>query len=262
MAGKKPKNTIEYIKWLEKEFKLSITNRTRVHYKSVTNIMKRDFKHSAFWNQLIENLKEYNAQYKLKTNYNLMTDFFPSIVIKPFNSFLHKTYRKNIVENSSWPNEPKDGWILPDCWYSRINDIIRSLIVVKYLDGVQFLVEKIKNMCDEEESYCKIFFEAREEGYYAAHLYTKQEFEIPKVSWDTDTIEASVEIQITTQLQEVIRNMLHKYYDEKRKRAEKKTVKWQWDYKSEEFSANYLGHILHYVEGMILDIRDKQKEAS
>ncbi|GAI51334.1 unnamed protein product [marine sediment metagenome] len=54
--------------------------------------------------------------------------------------------------------------------------------------------------------------------------------------------------------------MLHKYYEETRKRLEKEDIKWQWNYKSDEFVANYLGHILHYVEGMIMEIREKQKE--
>ena len=27
-----------------------------------------------------------------------------------------------------------------------------------------------------------------------------------------------------------------------------------------EFAANYLGHVLHYVEGMIMDIREKQEK--
>jgi len=31
------------------------------------------------------------------------------------------------------------------------------------------------------------------------------------------------------------------------------------DYKSPEFSSNYLGHIIHYVKGMIVEIRDKEK---
>ena len=47
---------------------------------------------------------------------------------------------------------------------------------------------------------------------------------------------------------------------EKRKRITKENVKWQWNYKGDEFTANYLGHILHYVEGMIMEIRDKQEE--
>lgn len=69
-----------------------------------------------------------------------------------------------------------------------------------------------------------------------------------------------IEIQITTQLQEVIRSLLHKYYEDRRKGVEAEGTKWQWDYKSDEFVANYLGHILHYVEGMIMDIREKQRK--
>jgi hypothetical protein len=79
------------------------------------------------------------------------------------------------------------------------------------------------------------------------------------MSWDTQKVIVSVEIQITTQLQEVIRLLLHKYYSEKRKKGSIDKVKWQWNSSSEEFVANYLGHILHYVEGMILEIREKQR---
>ena len=69
-----------------------------------------------------------------------------------------------------------------------------------------------------------------------------------------------IEIQITTQLQDVIRKLLHIYYEERRKKITEDDIKWQWDYKSDEFVANYLGHILHYVEGMIMDVRSKQAE--
>ncbi|MGA8916838.1 MAG: hypothetical protein WB474_12690 [Nitrososphaeraceae archaeon] len=33
---------------------------------------------------------------------------------------------------------------------------------------------------------------------------------------------------------------------------------WKWNYKSDLFSSSYLGHILHYVEGLILEVRHKQ----
>ncbi len=68
----------------------------------------------------------------------------------------------------------------------------------------------------------------------------------------------NVEIQITTQIQEIIKVLLHKHYEENRKTTVPKDYKWQWDYKSPEFSSNYLGHIIHYVEGMIVEIRDKE----
>jgi hypothetical protein len=49
-------------------------------------------------------------------------------------------------------------------------------------------------------------------------------------------------------------------YEEMRVKSTKEdNRKWQWNYQSLEFSSNYLGHILHYVEGMILEVRDKQK---
>ncbi|KKK63816.1 hypothetical protein LCGC14_2990500, partial [marine sediment metagenome] len=47
-------------------------------------------------------------------------------------------------------------------------------------------------------------------------------------------------------------------YDQRRAERPTSNVKWQWDYRSDEFAANYLGHILHYVEGMIIDVRDKR----
>jgi ppGpp synthetase/RelA/SpoT-type nucleotidyltranferase len=147
---------------------------------------------------------------------------------------------------------------LPDNWFGRIQDIIRTRFVAKYIDGVDFLIEYIKLYCDQCDLYPDVNFEARDEGYYAAHLYVKQKFEIPAPTWDTETIDVSIEIQIMTQLQEVIITLLHKYYENSRKKINKEE-KWQWNYKSDEFAANYLGHILHYVEGMIVEIRDKDQ---
>ena len=41
-------------------------------------------------------------------------------------------------------------------------------------------------------------------------------------SWDTEIIEIPVEIQITTELQENIVNLLHKYYEGNRKKIKSK----------------------------------------
>ena len=260
MNNKKPENIDEYKKWLKKEHEIEILDRTRTYYESVTSKIKKDFEESDFWAQLTKNLKEYDDEYLVKTGYLLLRpESKPELYIKPFDSFLLKTFRKNILENKNWPNEPEGDWILPSNWYSRMNDIIRTLFVVKYLDGVEFMRDKIQFLCEQNSMECIVFLEAREEGYYAAHLYTKQEFEIPRITWDTERVEVLIEIQITTQLQEVIRKLLHKYYEERRKGVKKEDIKWQWKYESDEFAANYLGHILHYVEGMIMEIREKQK---
>jgi len=255
----KPSDIQQYRKWLKENQKVEITDRIKNNYESVTEKMKQQFQKSAFWKQLSGNLREYNDEYQLSTGYQLLQDrTTPDILVKPFNSFLLKTFRKNVLENESFPEPPVDGWILPENWYSRINDILRTYTIIKYLDGIEFLIAKIRSLCEEIGKDFKCSFEAREVGYYAVHLYTREEFEIPRMDWDTVRVNTQIEIQLTTQLQEVIRKLLHKYYEKKRVLPTQTERMWQWDYRSDEFATNYLGHILHYVEGMIMEIRDKE----
>ncbi|MHB8119848.1 MAG: nucleotidyltransferase family protein [Methanothrix sp.] len=253
----------QYERWLKESFRIEITEGIKKQYDYTTERMKFDFEKSAFWTNLMGNLLDIHEVYKIKTNgYNLFNDPSkkPEIKTKSFDSFLLKTYRKNILENDYWPRAPKDGWIIPENWILRINDVIRLRFVVKYIDGVSFLVDQIGTQCRQCALLSKVDLEAKEEGYYAAHLYAYSNFEILKLnaaSWETEIIKMPVEIQITTELQENIVNLLHKYYEDNRKNIKSKE-KWQWNYKSEEFAANYLGHILHYLEGMIVGIRDKK----
>ena len=261
MNNEKPKDRNGYIEWLKKEHKIEISAQTKTYYDTVTNRIKTDFEESNCWVALIDNLTEFDSQYYSQKEYHLLlTEAKPELYIKPFESFLGKTLRKNVLQNQNWPGKPDDGWIFPTDWYSRIDDIIRTLIVVKYLDGVEFMVEKIHSLYEQHGLPCIFSYEAKEEGYYAAHLYAKREFEIPRPRWDTEKIIVSIEIQITTQIQEAIRKLLHKYYEERRQGIVEEDTKWQWNYKSDEFDANYLGHILHYVEGKIMGIRERQKE--
>lgn len=250
----------EYKKWLKDGQGVDINNIIENNYESVTMKIKDQFERSKFWVDLTNDLKRMDQSYYINTKgYNLfMSAQPPEILIKSFDSFLLKTYRKNILENKNWPNEPAGGWILPINWYSNINDIIRTAFVVKYIDGVEYMTNELEAYCEKYSLSHKVHFEARDEGYYAAHLYTRQVFEVPNVQWDTELINVSIELQVTTQLQDVIRRLLHKYYEDNRKKVER-DEKWQWNYKSDEFAANYLGHILHYVEGMIIEIRDKEK---
>src|SRR5271157_2509592 len=248
----------DYLGWLETTSTIALPKNYETYFNTITAIMKADLENSELWIKILENLREYNDEYYIKTNYQLFREYTPSIVIKPYQSFLLKTYRKNILENKRWPDEPFGGWYFPENWLSRINDTIRTLFEVKYLDGVEFLISKIETLCKERNDRFEYHLEARDEGYYAGHVYITQQFEIPKITWDTEIITPKVEIQITTQLQEVIQQLLHNYYEENRKSTDK-SENWQWKFRSNEFSANYLGHILHYLEGMIVEVRDESR---
>ena len=258
----------EYKIWLEDKCnKKNLTWPEKTQYNLTAIQIKNCFKESELWTQLIKNLNEYNDEYsKRNLGYSLLMPmpqgkiYEPELLMKPYESFLLKTFRKNILENENWPNEPKDGWILPNNWYSKINDIVRTMFIVKYINGVEFIKNKIDSLCKENNRKYSFSLEAKEEGYYAGHLHISERVEIPKIPWGTEEVNVSIEIKITTQLKEVIQKLLHRYYEKKRKESrmiKKKNVKWQWDYRSNEFNVNYLGHIIHYIEGVIINVREK-----
>jgi ppGpp synthetase/RelA/SpoT-type nucleotidyltranferase len=101
-----------------------------------------------------------------------------------------------------------------------------------------------------------------EDGYYAAHFYIYQDVRYNSGVKRLANIDLNlrVEIQITTQLQEVIRKFLHKIYESGRTFPSNKSKPWQWRYGEDEFRTNYIGHILHNMEGMIMEVRERQRK--
>lgn len=259
-SNDKPQNLNEYREWLTNERHIEITNRTKTYYESVTSTAKEKLLKTTFWQNLCSNLQNYDESYTIETSYPLFGQ--PpqiDILIKPFDSVLDKSLRKNVIQNQNWPNEPPEGWILPDNWHSNLNDILRTIIVVKYLDGVKYIIDKIELLAETNNLTFDVNYEARENGYYAAHMSITVDLEVPKEDWDTKIVSFVIEIQITTQLQEAIRKLLHNYYIKTKGMEKIDNVKARWDYTNDDFSAIYLGHILHYMEGMIMEVREKQR---
>lgn len=253
--------TIEtYHSWFNEKFNIDLSTKPRSIYPYVIQKLNNDFENSLFWKELQGNINNYNDEYYLQNGYPLLKIEPMQIYSKPYESLINKSFRKNVLSNNNFPLEPTCGWITPENWFNKIKDLLRTTITVRYLDGVEFIANKIKELAEKNNFIFTVDFEAREEGYYAAHINIEGKFNIVGNDWDEKEIEFPIEIQVTTQLQEVIKALLHKMYEEVRTLpAIEKNQKWQWDYKSLEFSSNYLGHILHYMEGMILEVRDKQK---
>lgn len=263
MASDKPAFPTEYENWLATERKVPLA-KTLAHYAAVTLEAERAIGETRFWKGLLVNLKNYDAEYQLGSDaYPLIAEWEPKILIKPFQSFLEKTYRKNVVTNEKWPDPPEGGWWLPPDWLSRVNDILRTTLVVKYLDGVPFLVDRLKALAKDANAKLSAEYVSQQDGYYAAHLYYRDSVAIPKLDWETETRELSFEIQITTQIKDVIKRLLHSFYETQRVSSSRaRPPEWNWNYKSDEFVATYLGHILHYVDGMIVEVREKTRKAT
>jgi len=231
------------------------------HFESVVLKVKEKFETSTFWRKILSTSEINHQEYFLKTEYPLyLTKESPPILTKPFKSLIMKSFRRNIINNKNYPNPPEKGWLFPSNWFEDTNDLVRTCFVVKYLDGVEFLAEKFLEFAKGEGLNTNLDFEAKDEGYYAAHFYLFFHCEVPTLEFDPEKKTFQIEIQITTQLQEVISKLTHVFYEAKRAETKIPDKKWQWQYKSKEFSANYLGHILHYIEGMIMKIRAKQKD--
>lgn len=259
MSNERPSSD-NYGKWLRDVHAVRLEVE-RSRYEVVAQQMLVQFQGSQFWRQFVASLEEWGAQYQIRTSYDLlMRPDLPPLCIKPFGSFVDKTYRRNVLDNRQWPLEPNGGWVIPDGWYSRIGDVIRTTLVVKYLDGVGFVADALKALGISVGLRCECHMEARDEGYYAAHLYVPTEFEVTGRQWDTYRFNGRCELQITTQLQEVIRRMLHHDYEAARMRSRhhEPDVPWQWDFHGDAFTRNSLGHMLHYMEAMILRARVEQ----
>jgi ppGpp synthetase/RelA/SpoT-type nucleotidyltranferase len=260
-----------YTQWLVDALSIDPSSLAESTFQTASSRIKDSFSSSSFWKDLTSQHKDWNQEYFIKTGYYLFagTQNVPDLIVKPFSSFINKTYRSNILNNRKWPNPPKlrdteeKAWIQPNNWFETVNDVVRTTFVVNYLDGVQYLADILVGLAKQSDLKHHLAFEARDEGgYYAAHLYIYITCEIPTEDFQVKTITCPIEIQIKTQLQEFIKNITHKYYEDRRSIIsiikKENEVKWQWDYKSEEFKVNYLGNILHYLEGMIVEIREQR----
>lgn len=266
MAVEKPRSVKDYRRWLDENHGVSIDQTDQTYYESVVRKLRSDFASSEFWGSLSESLRRWDAEFRIRTGYKLVPDrdAVPELLEKPWESFLEKTFRKNIVHNEFWPDPPDGGWLLPPEWVTRVSDCVRTSFVAQYLDGAKELSDRLIQLSESFDLSQKVDYEARSEGYYAIHVNIVSDYALPKTNWDTQTREAAVELQVTTQLQNVIRRLTHQYYDNRRAEVEhhRSAEPWQWQYESDEFIANYLGHILHYVEGMIMEVRQRQREES
>lgn len=257
-----PTDIESFVAWLTKNYNYDHRRYTN-YYRIAVDALEQSLVKSAFWINFNVFLANVNAKYQeIHGNTLLESVKVPEINKKTLKSVIEKAYRKNVLNNDNFPGEPsKGGWILPANWFTSLHDILRTTIVVKYLDGVKFIVQQMNQYAISQNCGFTFDYEARDNGYYAAHTGVQMTLQMPTfVDLEPVAVQVSVEIQITTQLQSVVKDLLHTYYESDRIEHTDKSYQWQWDYKSPRFNTNYLGHMVHFVEGMVVDLRDKQHQ--
>lgn len=227
-------------------------------YASSTAMLKEAILSSDMWISISDELSEANDAYRSEFKTPLIVPKPPQLLIKPYSSLLNKSFRFNVLNNRNWPLPPDGGWMLPPAWISSLNDVFRTSLVVSYVDGIQFLSDRLSKIVIDSGGTVTFDLNSSMVGYYAGHLIVEIDAEMPNFEFELVPTKARIEIQITTHVKEAVKTILHPIYERARV-AEQHNEKWQWDFNSEEFIANNLGHIIHYVEGMIVRVREDNK---
>jgi ppGpp synthetase/RelA/SpoT-type nucleotidyltranferase len=179
-----------------------------------------------------------------------------SFTDKPFPSLVDKIFRLNCNWNRRFPKEPKDKWLKCEDVFSRVDDLVRTLIVCRYIDGPERVCLSLTEALQKCGLDADFSPRATNDGYYAHHITLRFPFELYKRDGTAKKITMRAEIQVTTQMQDVLRDMTHVYY--RQRRVEPQSAKpsaARWDFQSPDFRATYLGHTLHLIEGIVAELR-------
>jgi len=242
----------QYAEWYFQQFDQNQSiEKLRTHYDASIAIVLTTVETHPFFQELSETV---DVALKGQNSPLMSTEGF-KLQRKSFESALNKSYRSNILNNRQFPSAPPWGWLSHENWFEKMNDGVRGLIVCKYADGVQLIAEALTALATKHGLTSEFNTRATDEGYYAFHFYVRIPSEFLLIGWAKKPISALVEIQITTQLQDVLRQLTHPFYENRRVRASRDQEEWKWQLQSPQFKASYLGHTLHLLEGMIVEIK-------
>ncbi len=250
-----------YVSWLEDEVWFGDTRELRegrfLHQQAD---LRQAFETSPFWREVGLLLYDWGDSYSKQKEALLYqgAPSLPRLANKPWQSFLSRTWRENVQNNKGWPEAPGGGWWLPDNWFERAWDIVRTRFVVRYLDGVQTLAENLVEVAQDKfglEAHCDA--EAKADGYYAYHVYIRQPFSVAALDYNGRQERSSnVEIQVMTELAEVISALTHTYYEVRRDSAPLEKPKG-WDFDDLEVQATEIARQCFPLEKDIERLREE-----
>ncbi|UJB70212.1 hypothetical protein HRE53_03465 [Acaryochloris sp. 'Moss Beach'] len=254
----KPSDLAAYYPWAVKHLSCDFddSKAERVYETNVSNILT-SVTQSDFFVEFSEVAATWAEDYLVQTKSELFMDSAePDLSTKPYTSVVDKSFRKNVLWNKRFPKPPHRGWVTLDTVYSQLNDLVRGTLVCRFIDGPELVARQIGEYAARRGLKYRSYSQERESGYYAFHAYVSFPVDVFDIEWNKHSVAVEVEIQITTQLQEVLRSLTHHLYEGQRLQNDD-TEKWKWEFGSNRFKVGYLSHTLHLLESVIVESRDK-----
>ena len=138
----------------------------------------------------------------------------------------------------------------------KLNDLVRTRVACRYIDGVDFLAKKIMEVGAETNCSVELSREGRIEGYFAQHITLGQNV-ILRLAGHEQMVTINCEIQVASELATRVWDASHPLYADTRTRG-KSPEEWQWKPTDPQFIANQLGHMIHLADGLLVQLRDTQ----
>ena len=204
-----------------------------------------------FWTTANNKLTQWRTEYRSLVGSDLLPQpNLPEFVSKSESSIRDKVAKlcKHHQDNLS-SVVATDGPPIP-----KLNDIIRTRVACRYIDGVEFLAKKFVELGKETSCHTELSREGRIEGYFAQHITFEQSV-ILRLAGHSQMATLSCEIQLASELATRIWDASHPLYEDARMQRNA-PEEWQWKPNDPRFIANQLGHMIHLADGLLVQLRD------
>ena len=227
-----------------------------------------------YWDSLVENCENWAAEVSNNKLWNEIKKLLPDwksehrkvtgnplLSVEGLMDFTHKGKRRILTKiiNKVKTDESFKNIALgtSDPPIPQLNDLVRTRISCQYIDGVEFIANKIVEVARNENVFVDREKMGSLEGYFAQHIIIEDTVNY-KFMGESSVVTINCEVQIGTALSTAIWNSTHKIYEIFRESFENPSD-WQWNPKDPRFISNQIGHMIHLADGLIVGLRDSKK---